>query len=196
MKKNPANIILLFFVFFAFEALAQTNPSPQQQKTFLPDYKHNPSEYRHLPKNIINYLETNRCLIPESTTSDKTIGGFRGEFQKPGQTDWVVLCSRGQVSSILIFWKGSTDKVSEIAKSLEKDFIRPIDNSAGLGYFRTIGLDEVKDMVEENRALFGGENPLIDHFGIDEQTADGREVVYYLHKGRWLTLKRPEPKSF
>jgi hypothetical protein len=44
---------------------------------------------------------------------------IKGEFEKPGQTDWAVLCSVRRVSSILIFWNGSTEAPTSLAEMKE-----------------------------------------------------------------------------
>lgn len=187
MSRNQSLFLFLCIVFLISTSytIAQSNISSNQPINYL----RKPTEVRGLPKNIVEYLEKTNCLIPKSVNSDQSIGGFRGSFSRKEQTDWVTLCSRNGVSSILIFWKGSIASVSEIAKKRDADFIRR--NSTGeLEYFRRIGLDGVNDMIDYNKELFE-ENPIIDHVGIDETTADGLKIVYYLHNDRWLILKRP-----
>ena len=46
---------------------------------------------------------------------------IKGEFAKPGQIDWAVLCSIGRVSSILVFWSGSETNPAEIEKTKDMD---------------------------------------------------------------------------
>ena len=188
-KLSICAFCLCLALFITAVSQAQNKPQPGE----LNNFQRKPSEFRSLPKNIVNYLEKNKYTIPKSVNSDQSIGGFRGEFAERGQEDWVVLASRDGSSSILIFWRGSTNNISEIAKTPDKNFIRAISKD-NLVYFRTIGLDGVEDMVKANQELFGEKNPEIDHFGIDEATADGIEIVYYFYKGRWLILKRPNLK--
>lgn len=147
------------------------------------------SDFSYLPKNISKYLDNHNYRILPAVRGDNSLGGFYGAFNHAGQNDWVVLCSRNGFSTILIFWNGFTNEVAEIAKADDRKFIKR-DEKGNYYYYRKIGLDNVSDLIEENASLFVEDQPKIDHFGIDETTTENKEVVYYLHKGQWLVLKR------
>jgi hypothetical protein len=82
---------------------------------------------------------------------------IKGEFSKPGQTDWAVLCSVGRVSSVLVFWNGSETNPAEIAKRND------VDRLQGWGATRSstppqshrlaadTSWSTTKPMVEKNR---------------------------------------------
>ena len=67
----------------------------------------NPTAFPDLPENLEAARQRRGCTIPQVPMIDGRHNVIRGEFLKPGQTDWAVLCSVGRVSSILVFWNGS-----------------------------------------------------------------------------------------
>src|SRR6266571_7420509 len=64
-----------------------------------------PTAFPELPTNVLVELQRRGCTIPQVPMVAQNV--IKGEFSKPGQTDWAVLCSVNRVSSILIFWNGS-----------------------------------------------------------------------------------------
>ena len=80
-----------------------------------------PTAFTQLPKNLMAELQRRGCTIPQVPMIEGLNNVIKGEFAKPGQTDWAVLCSIGQVSSILIFWNGSESNPADIAKTKDID---------------------------------------------------------------------------
>lgn len=86
-----------------------------------------PSAFHQLPKNVREYLENKNCQIPQAYSydaenphkiygTDKPHNVVRGKLDKNRKNDWAVLCSIKNHSSILIFWDGTTAKVTELNK--------------------------------------------------------------------------------
>ena len=57
-----------------------------------------------MPANLVQDLQRRGCTIPQEHFTKEPHNVIRGEFAKPGQTDWAVLCSINRVSSILVYW--------------------------------------------------------------------------------------------
>lgn len=148
-----------------------------------------PSEFKpsancpKMPLHIVEFLEKSDCLIPQSDYIKNTHNAFQIQFAKTGQNDWAVLCSKNGFSSIWMFWNSSIRNVSQFASYSDKDFIN------ANGYFRVIGKDTSKPSNEENLKLYRNIIPQIDTWGIDEQTADGAGVIYYLYQNQLIELK-------
>jgi len=135
-----------------------------------------PTAFPELPKNVVAELERRGCTIPQPYTNRKA-NVVRGEFAKPGQTDWAVLCSTQGSTSLLVFWNGSATNPVEFAKYS--------DNPGRIDLFiRSVGR---KFIMDHYRAYGGPKPPLIDHQGI-ESGGDSASVVLYYYRGKWLTL--------
>jgi hypothetical protein len=112
---------------------------------------------------------------------------IKGEFSKPGQTDWAVLCSIGGVSSILIFWNGSTLKPAEIEKAPDQDRLQSWGGDK-IVYSRAITPVDAKYIQDHYQAYGGEKPPPINHQGVDDAFVGKASVVLYLDRDKWLHL--------
>ncbi|MCH7501625.1 MAG: hypothetical protein IH886_16770 [Nitrospinae bacterium] len=161
-----------------------------------------PSAFPELPKPMLKDLNQRGCSIPQPVITGTTLppdyetsNVISGEFQKPGQTDWAVLCSVEGRSTILVFWNGSVTNVEQLGGfSPDKRWLQ------GMGTDRKT----LKPLVEYSRGIssvgesfildafegYGGpEPPPIDHEGIDDAFLGKASQVRYWYKGEWLRLQ-------
>jgi hypothetical protein len=110
---------------------------------------------------------------------------------RKGQTDWAVLCGRNGRSSILIFWGGSTERVSEIEKLPDENLLQRIDDGQ-IGYSRVIYAVGKKYIIDHYRAYResgASKPPPIDHEGIEDGFLEKASTVHYYYLGKWLKLQ-------
>lgn len=112
---------------------------------------------------------------------------IRGEFQKPGQTDWAVLCSVGRVSTILVYWNGSEIKPAEIARMNDSDRLQSWTGGR-IVYSRLIEPAGKRYIVEHYQAYGGPQPPPIKHQGLNDVFVGKASVVLYWYRGKWLQL--------
>jgi hypothetical protein len=154
-----------------------------------------PTAFPQLPKNILAELQRRGCTIPQvpkvpmftAPMFEKQQNVIKGEFAKPGQTDWAVVCSVDRVSSILIFWNGAATNPAEIATMKDIDRLQ----SAGgdrMAYSRAITPVGKKYILEHYDAYGGPKPPPMDHQGIDDAFVGKASIVLYFYKGKWLQL--------
>ena len=112
---------------------------------------------------------------------------IKGEFAKPGQTDWAVLCSVNGVSTILVFWNGSEKNPAVLASVPDNSFVQFLGRGQW-GYSR--GIEAVgKDYIMRHYEAYGGPKPPpIDHQGINDVFIEKASVVWYYYQGQWLKL--------
>lgn len=148
-----------------------------------------PTTFSELPAKIIKYLQGRRCTIPQTYFSVKPHNVISGEFTRRGQTDWAVLCSSGQRSSILIFRRGSTKSVAEIAKVADKDYLQTVDGEGKIAFSRAI--EPVgENYIESHYKSHGGRRPpRIAYQGINDAFEKKSSVVRYFYRGKWLELQ-------
>ena len=182
---------ILFQFLLAFGLLHSTQAQSPQDKWDAADLKTvrlAPAAFPQLPKDIVQNLAKRGCTIPQSFSDPKPHNVIRGEFARKGQSDWAVLCSAERVSSILIFWGGSVNNTSEIAKGPDKNLLQGIDDKENIGYSRAIG-PVAKGYIEEHYHIYGGTKPPpIDHEGIDDAFIEKGSEVHYFYRGKWLRL--------
>lgn len=150
-----------------------------------------PTAFQQLPKNLIADLQRRGCTIPQ-VPSDVDMTKVRqsvihGEFQKPGQTDWAVLCSVGRASTVLVYWNGSEIQPAEIARMDDSDGLQGWTGGK-MVYSRLIDSVGKPYIIEHYQAYGGPKPPPIDHQGINDVFVGKASVVWYWYQGKWLQL--------
>jgi hypothetical protein len=156
--------------------------SPETQIVRLP-----PTAFTELPANLVQELQRRQCTIPQETFSKTRNNVIKGEFARPGQTDWAVLCSVNGLSTILVFWNGSEKNHASLAPTEDKYFAQSYGHGQ-FGYVR--GIEAVgKDYIMRHDEAHGGPKPPpIDHLGINDVFIEKASVVWYFYQGQWLML--------
>lgn len=146
-----------------------------------------PTAFPELPGNVVRELQRRGCTIPQTAYTKKPHNVITGEFAKPGQTDWAVLCSIKGVSTILVFWNGSEKNPAAIAPMEDRNFLQTI-TTTDPGFSRAISAVG-KDFIMRHYDAYGGTTPPpIDHQGIDDAFIGKASVTWYFHGGKWLKL--------
>lgn len=148
-----------------------------------------PAAFPQLPVNIVHYLQERGCTIPQTYLSREPHNIIRGEFLRPGQTDWAVLCSRNGRSSIMLFSRGSAKSVTQLAEASDENYLQTINEGGRIGYSRMIEAVGRDYILSHYRDYGGPRPPSIDHQGIDDGFAEKASVVRYYYRGRWLELQ-------
>src|SRR5215469_15060571 len=151
-------------VLIGFPSLAQTPTiSPNMWETAARQIiRLNPAQFPELPKAIATVLQRRGCTVPQTPMINGRHNVIKGEFLKPAQTDWAVLCSVGGVSSVLIFWNGSAVSPAQIAKRND------VDRLQGWGgnkiVFSSVISPVGREYILEHYRAYGAEKPPpIDH---------------------------------
>jgi hypothetical protein len=146
-----------------------------------------PSAFPELPRNVVRELERRGCRIPQEAFTKKPHNAIKGDFAKPGQVDWAVLCSIKGVSTILVFWNGSEKNPAAIASMEDRNFLQGI-TTENIGYSRGIGTVG-KDFIMRHFNAYGGPKPPpIDHEGIDDAFIEKASMTWYFYRGKWSQL--------
>jgi hypothetical protein len=75
--------------------------------------------------------------VPQVSANNQPHSVIKGEFTRKGQTDWAVLCSVNQVSTILVFRNASVRNPSEFAREPDVDELQATGGDA-VAYSRAI----------------------------------------------------------
>lgn len=179
---------LWLVVLLCSSGLAQTSPDLRRELEAADRQilRLSPSAFPGLPKNVLADLKRRGCLIPQVPLMKQPHNVIKGEFSKPGQTDWAILCSVQGVSSILIFWNGSEANPARIAEV--KDLDRLQDSGAGLAYSREITPVDRAYILQHYQAYGGPKPPPLDHKGINDAFVEKGSVVLYFYQQKWLRL--------
>lgn len=148
-----------------------------------------PAAFSHLDRNIVAHLQGEGCAVPQSYLKSEPHNVISGEFERRGQTDWAVLCSRNGQSSIIVFWRGSTRSVSEIGKAPDRTFLQMVSGDGKFAFSRSIESVGRDYIMSHYQAYRGRKPPRITHEGINDAYVEKASVVLYYHRGNWLKLQ-------
>lgn len=162
----------------------------------MPIRRLSPRRFSELPRGIVSALESTGCKIPQTWLYDevgnrlyrKPHNVIRGSFRRHGETDWAVLCSHNDSSTILIFWGGDASAPTRLACGSDEGATQDVDGKGNLGYSRLLAVASPPKIVRYNpalRPLAGGPKP---HDGVEDYFVEKGSVIYYFQGGRWLNL--------
>jgi len=149
-----------------------------------------PSAFPDLPAPLKSHLTQIGCTIPQSFADEQPHNVIKGQFRRRGQTDWAVLCHRGDTTSLLVFWEGAPEKSEELSKGKDEGFLQTTDGNGTIGFshlIATVGKEDIMAYYEG----FGGAPPPapLDHEGIDDAFYNKASGIHYWHDGKWLGLQ-------
>jgi hypothetical protein len=142
-------------------------------------------DFPKLPVGIAQDLMNRGCRIPQVKGVSDRHNVIQGQFKKPGQRDWAVLCLQRNTSAILVYWNGSAQGPAQLAPMDET--ITPSKN----GYYRILQVVGQKFIRSHYDASASDLDPLphiLDHDGIDDGISEKGSSVHYFYNGKWLKL--------
>jgi hypothetical protein len=146
-----------------------------------------PAAFPELPANVTRELQRRGCTVPQEAFTKKPHNVIKGEFAKPGQTDWAVLCSVQGVSSILVFWNGSAENPAALAATEDRNYLQGI-SAEEIGFSRGIAPVGKEFIMRHYKAYGGPTPPPIDHQGIDDSYIEKASVTWYFYARKWVKL--------
>src|SRR5213593_4304496 len=148
-----------------------------------------PAAFPELPANLVQELQRRQCTIPQEAASPKKPNNvIKGEFARPGQTDWAVLCSVKGVSTILVFWNGSENNPDALVPAADTNYVQGSGNGQW-AYSRGIAPMGMADIVRSHDPdHLGIPLPPINHQGINDFFEGKAFLVWYYYDGQWLIV--------
>jgi hypothetical protein len=148
---------------------------------------------RHLPLNsfpdlpgpIVDELTARGCLIPQTYEAKRPENVVHASLEKPGSSDWALLCSaRGEVSLLVFFASAPMTEPVVLAHARETERLQDHDVTGELGF--NWGIDPASPKrVHEAQAGMAKRPPAPDHDSLADSTID-RKTIYHLYaNGVW-----------
>ena len=153
-----------------------------------------PSAFPTLPPIIKHDLERRNCTVPQpdpgaigpTPDRDRLHNVIHGHFRRGRQTDWAVVCSRNRVSTILVFWDGRANNVSELEQLPDAGFLQGWGGDT-IVFSRPIAVASeahIRDYFRRDEA----KPPVLEHAGIEDIFLGKASKVWYWHTGKWVYL--------
>ncbi|MGB6692530.1 MAG: hypothetical protein WBE76_32200 [Terracidiphilus sp.] len=142
------------------------------------------SSFPDLPAGIQSELNTRGCLIPQTYEAHRPENVIHGSFEKPGSSDWAVLCSAEGTVSLLVFFSSAPEKPSTVAMAPQTQRLQVHDLTGVLGF--NWGIDPASpEQVRGAQAGMDPRPPPLDHDAIADAVVEHRTVYHYYAKSAW-----------
>jgi hypothetical protein len=161
------------------------------------------SSFPDLPEAVQAELGRRGCLIPQTYEAHEPENVVHGSFERPGSSDWAVLCSAGGTVSLLVFFGSRLDRHFDrhsgrhadqepfvLASAPETERLQPHPPASALGFNWAIDSASPRQ-VHDAQAGLEPRPPAIDHDALADSTIDNRTVYHFYANDAWTLLDTP-----
>jgi hypothetical protein len=147
-----------------------------------------PVSFHEIPLAVRRELESRGCRIPQLGPAFESHRSnvVRGHFGRPGQSDWAVLCFRGDSSQVFIFWGGQADRAEAWEPEPDAASLQSM-GPEGIQYSRYLAVADSAVIAPYARE-YGGARPLppgpITHDDLEVGFAGKGSEIRYWYEGR------------
>lgn len=155
-----------------------------------------PDSFPDLPQAIAATLDSRDCLIPQTYQAYGPENVVHGSFERPGSSDWAVLCSVHGTASLLVFFgsrAGETPPAEPfvLATAPETERLQLNIATGTLGFDWAID-DATPQQVHDAQIGLQPRPARLDHDAIADSTVDHRTIYHFYAKGSWTLVDLPE----
>jgi hypothetical protein len=190
--------LLAFFLFACLVAPVQpqdtdVNPLDRTGEVMVNGHA-TPYIVRHLPVNafpqlpltVQNELLSRGCLIPQTYEAHHPENVVHASLERPGSSDWAVLCSVDGQVSLLVFFADRAEPMV-LATASETDRLQTHGLSHVLGF--NWGLDPASPAdVHEAQLDMSNPPPHLDHDALADSVIDRQTIYRFYTKGAWTVV--------
>ena len=149
------------------------------------------SSFPEVPAALQLLLEARGCMIPQTFNAHRPENLIHGSLERPGSSDWALLCSARGTVSLLVYFASSPGELKVLAEAPETSRLEVRDLSGALGF--AWGIDPVSP--EQAHQAQGGltpRPPRTDHDALADQLLDQTTIYRYFTGGAWTRLPMPD----
>jgi hypothetical protein len=152
-----------------------------------------PSSFPNLPLVIADQLVIRGCLIPQTYQAHQPENVVHASLERPGSSDWAMLCSVEGTVSLLVFFESAQEKPVVLASALEKDRLQPSTTVGVAGmYGFNWGIDPASPRrIHDAQSGLAHRPPTPDHDALADSIIDRRTVYHFFQNGKWSLLEMP-----
>jgi hypothetical protein len=150
-----------------------------------------PGSFPALPSEVRGELERRGCKIPQPANAGQLQNVISGKFTGTTVLDWAVLCSREKQSAILVFHRGRSKSMDELANEPDAHYLQMTEHGR-IGFSRLIMVapgDAIRRHLGRHAAL---KPTAIDHDGIENSFVGKASTVWYWSGGKWIQLSQTD----
>jgi hypothetical protein len=149
------------------------------------------SSFPALPAAVQDLLNQRGCLIPQTYAAHHPENVVNASLERPGSSDWAVLCSSGGSVTLLVFFTSAPDKPLELATFAETARLQVHDLTGVLGF--NWGVDPASpERIREAQTGMEHRPSRLDHDALADSIVDRRTVYHFYSRGSWTLVDMPD----
>ncbi len=149
------------------------------------------SSFPELPAEFAALLNRRGCLIPQTYEAHQPENVIHASLERPGSSDWAVLCSERGSVSLLVYFSSPPDKMMVLSAAPETERLQAHDPSGVLGFNWGIDPASPEQIREAQAGLLYRPAP-VDHDALADSLVDRHTIYHYYLNGAWIVLEMPE----
>lgn len=146
------------------------------------------SSFPELPAAIQEQLGLRGCLIPQTYEAHRPENVIHASLERPGSSDWAVLCSAQGTVSLLVFFGNGSSQPFTLASAPETERLQKHDPSGVLGFNWAIDPASPEE-VHEAQLEMRVPPPRIGHDALADTLVDRHTVYHFYFKSAWIVLE-------
>jgi hypothetical protein len=149
------------------------------------------NSFPDLPGSVAEALVQRGCLIPQTYQAHRPENVIQASFDRPGSSDWAVLCSAHGNVDLLVFFGRTPGKPVTLASAPELQHLQKHDRTGVLGF--DWGIDPASPkQVREAQSGFEHHPPLLDHDALVDSVLNGKSVYHFFTRNAWTVVDMPQ----
>jgi hypothetical protein len=149
------------------------------------------SSFPDLPAELAVLLNRRGCLIPQTYEAHHPENVIHASLERPGSSDWAVLCSERGTVSLLVFFSSAPASLLVLSAAPETERLQPHDASGVLGF--NWGIDPASpEQIRTAQIGLLHRPALVDHDALADSLVDRRTIYHFYLKSAWIVLEMPE----
>ncbi len=153
------------------------------------------SSFPELPAEVQGDLNRRGCVIPQTYQAHHPENVVHARLERPGSSDWAVLCSvKGTVSLLVFFTSGPSAEIGQavvLASANETQRLQAHGSTGVLGFNWGIDL-ATPSQVHEAQAGLEHQTHWLDHDALADSVVDHRTIYHFYAKSAWTVVDAPE----
>jgi hypothetical protein len=143
--------------------------------------------FPQLPEPVLEALTHRGCLIPQTYEAHRPENVIHASLERPGSSDWAVLCSVNGTVSLLVFFSSNGANPTILASAPETERLQSHGSSGILGF--SWGIDPASpEQVHEAQIGMPHQAPRIDHDALADSVIDQRTIYHFYSGNSWTLL--------
>jgi hypothetical protein len=159
------------------------------------------SSFPELPAAIAAVLNRRGCMIPQTYEAHHPENVIHGSLERPGSSDWAVLCAaKGTVSLLVFFDRQGMSAAGEQAQPMELIAVPETERLQAHDSSGVLGFDWAIDAASPGQvhAAREGLEPRptrLDHDALVDTIVEQRRIYRFYEKNAWMSFGSGSPQG-